>query len=95
MEITTELVNHLAELSRLEFNEQETENFKHEFAQTLEHMNKLNVVNTTDVQPQQRVLDASLQLDDDIAKAGLTRAEATENAPDKLGASIAVPMMVD
>lgn len=95
MEITTELVNHLADLSRLEFNAQETENFKAEFAQTLEHMSKLNSIDTSGVELKQNKLNAEQDLDQDCPKQGISRADALSGAPETLGSSIAVPMMVD
>jgi aspartyl-tRNA(Asn)/glutamyl-tRNA(Gln) amidotransferase subunit C len=95
MEITTELVNHLAELSRLEFDEMETENFKNEFAKTLGQMESLDRVDTSSVELKQNSLNAETEIDADNIHTGLSKDDATKNAPDKLGSSIAVPMMVD
>ncbi|MBR4124344.1 MAG: hypothetical protein IKR12_02095, partial [Clostridia bacterium] len=58
MEITTELVDHLAELSRLEFTAEETENFKYEFAQTMNQIEKLENANLQVEDDVQNVLDA-------------------------------------
>ena len=63
MEITTELVNHLAELSRLEFSETETENFKNEFKKTLNQIEALERVNTENVEAKANVLNAETQND--------------------------------
>ena len=41
MEITTDLVKHLSNLSRLKFDEKETENFKEEFAKTMTQIDKI------------------------------------------------------
>ncbi len=41
MEITTDLVKHLMSLSRLNFNDDEIENFKEEFAKTLSQIDEL------------------------------------------------------
>lgn len=95
MEITTELVNHLAELSRLEFDGEQTENFKHEFAKTLQQMESLNKVDTTGVELKQTQLNAQTELSSDSAQAGLKKEDIIKNAPDTIGSSIAVPMMVD
>ena len=95
MEITTELVNHLAELSRLEFDEKQTENFKTEFAQTLQQMETLAKVDTTAVELKQAKLNAQTELSPDQVKTGLKKEDITKNAPDTVGSSIAVPMMVD
>ena len=95
MEITTELVKHLAELSRLEFNDEQTEKFKAEFQKTLEQMEQLNKLNTTNVQLKQDNLNAETQLKVDEPKQSLTKEEVIKNAPENMGNSIAVPMMVD
>ena len=63
MEITTELVNHLAELSRLEFSETETENFKNEFKKILNKIQALERVNTENVEAKANVLNAETQND--------------------------------
>ena len=95
MEITTELVNHLAELSRLEFDAEQTENFKTEFTKTLEQMETLGKVDTTGVELKQTKLNAQTQLSPDQTKTGLKKEDIIKNAPDTIGSSIAVPMMVD
>ena len=95
MEITTELVNHLAELSRLEFNEEETKNFQTEFAQTLAQMETLGKVDTSKVVLKQKSLNAETELKDDVAQKSLDRKDAILDAPETMGSSIAVPKMVD
>lgn len=95
MEITTELVNHLASLSRIEFDEQETENFKHEFEKTLEQIEALEKVDTQNVELKNRLLDAETEIKEDIPHNSLSKNDAIKNAPDTMGSSIAVPIMVD
>ena len=95
MEITTELVDHLAELSRLEFTAEETENFKHEFAQTMNQIEKLENANLQVEDNVQNVLDAEQELKQDVAGESLKKDEVIKNAPDTMGSSIAVPMMVE
>ena len=95
MEITTELVNHLAELSRLEFTAEETENFKHEFAKTLEQIQTLEDANLDCFDKVETTLDAEQDLKLDEAGESLKKDEVIKNAPDTMGSSIAVPMMVD
>ena len=95
MEITTELVDHLAELSRLEFTAEETENFKHEFAQTMKQIEKLENANLQTEDNVQYALDAEQELKQDVAGESLKKDEVIKNAPDTMGSSIAVPMMVE
>ena len=95
MEITTKLVNHLAELSRLEFNETETENFKKEFEQTLAQMQKLEQANTDNINLESRVLDAETELKVDEPHQSLSKNDVTKNAPETMGSSVAVPIMME
>ena len=95
MEITTELVNHLAELSRLEFDSEQTENFKFEFTKTLEQMQSLKKADASSIELKQTQLNAQTELSSDSAQAGLKKEDVIKNAPDTIGSSIAVPMMVD
>lgn len=95
MEITTELVNHLAELSRIEFTSEETENFKNEFAKTLKQIEALDSADTNGIVLENDALDAKTELKEDEAGVSLKKEDVTKNAPDTMGSSIAVPMMVD
>lgn len=94
MEITTELVNHLAELSRLEFTQEETENFKQEFAKTLSQVDKLASADLSKVVLKDEMLDAKNELRPDEKKQGLSVKDVTKNAPDSLGNSILVPVEI-
>lgn len=95
MEITTELVNHLAELSRIEFSQEETENFKNEFKKTLQQIEMLENADTSNVEVKSTILNAETELDADEPHQSLSKDDATKNAPETMGSSISVPMMVD
>lgn len=95
MEITTELVKHLAELSRLEFTPEELENFKTEFSKTMEHIEAINSVNTDEVVLRPRVLNAQTELRPDEIKSGLTKEQVIKDAPESIGGSIVVPTVVE
>ena len=94
MEITSELVNHLAELSRLEFTEQERENFKQEFAKTLEQVDKLAQADLSNVKIVENMLEADSQLRPDEIKQGLSVKDVVKNSPDSLGNSVLVPVEI-
>ena len=94
MEITTELVKHLANLSRLNFNEDEIENFKKEFTQTLNQIDELQSVDTENVEFYNRIIDAE-DLREDVVKPSLTNEEVLKNAPKKSRGAIVVPKVVE
>ena len=54
--ITTEEVKHVAALARLEFNEEEIQQFAHQLARIIDYIGKLNELDTTDVPPTSHVL---------------------------------------
>ena len=85
MEITTELVNHLAELSRLEFTAEETENFKHEFAKTLEQIQTLEDANLDCFDKVETTLDAEQDLKLDEAGESLKKEEVIKNGIEYAG----------
>ena len=47
--ITTEDIKHIAKLSKLEFSENEIENFKEELGQIVEYVNTLSKIDTSSV----------------------------------------------
>ena len=94
MEITTELVKHLANLSRLNFSEEELENFKNEFTQTLNQIDELQTVNTENVEFYNRIIDAE-DLREDLVKPSLTNEAVLKNAPKKSRGAIVVPKVVE
>ena len=94
MEITTDLVKHLSDLSRLEFDEKETENFKQEFANILKQVDKISNADVEGIEIKDEMLDAKTQLREDEIKQGLTNKEAIKNAPDSLGNSVLIPVEI-
>lgn len=95
MKITTELVRHLAELSRLEFSDEEVENFKEEFSKTLSHIQDIERVDVSGIKNDSEVLDAERDLREDEIKQSLSVKQVTKNAPDSLGGSIVVPAVME
>ena len=94
MEITTDLVKHLSDLSRLEFDEKETENFKQEFTNILKQVDKISNADVEGIEIKDEMLDAKTQLREDEIKQGLTNKEAIKNAPDSLGNSVLIPVEI-
>ena len=95
MEITDDLVEHLAGLSRLEFNEKEKEKFKKDFENILKYMDKLNEVDVTNIELNNRVLNAKTDLREDEVKESLSLNDVSLNAPKSMGGAIVVPTVVE
>jgi aspartyl-tRNA(Asn)/glutamyl-tRNA(Gln) amidotransferase subunit C len=83
MEINDDLVNHLAHLSRLQFEGEEKEAIKKDLENIISFMGKLSEVNTENVEPLIFMTDEKLSLRDDIPVDSLTQEQALRNAPKK------------
>ena len=94
MEITTELVKHLASLSRINFSKSEIEEFKTDFAKTLNQINELQSVDTTNIETFSRVINAR-DLQDDEIKSSLPVSDVIKNAEKSARGMIEVPRVVE
>ena len=94
MEITTDLVKHLMSLSRLNFNDEEIENFKEEFAKTLSQIDELQSVNTDDVETFNKIINAK-NLREDEVKPSLSVQEVIKNSEKSARGMIVVPRVVE
>lgn len=94
MEITTNLIKHLANLSRLNFTENEIENFKGEFERTLKQIDELQSVDTENIETFNKTIKAQ-ELREDIVKESLPNEKVILNAPKKSRGAIVVPKVVE
>ena len=95
MEITDELVEHLANLSRLEFNKEEKENFKKDFSNIINYINQIEKIDVSDVSLDKIKLNAKTDLRDDEIKPSLSVEMVTKNAPKSMGGAVVVPTVVE
>ena len=94
MEITTDLIKHLANLSRLNFTDNELENFKDEFKRTLEQIDELQGVDTENIETFNKTIKAQ-NLREDKVKESLPNEKVVMNAPKKSRGAIVVPKVVE
>jgi len=98
MPITKADVEKIAELSRLELTADETESFTHQLSSILGYIDKLNELDTSEVQPMSHCstteLDTGYALRDDIVRPGIGQRLATENAPDAEDGYFKVPKVI-
>ncbi|MBS1653700.1 MAG: Asp-tRNA(Asn)/Glu-tRNA(Gln) amidotransferase subunit GatC [Bacteroidetes bacterium] len=81
MEVNDKLVDKLAHLSRLRFNEAEKEEIKTDLQRMIAFIEKLNELDTTGVQPLLHMSDEVNVLREDEISGSVTREEALKNAP--------------
>ncbi len=89
--ITTKDVEHVAKLARLELTEEEKEKFTHQLGDVLAHVEKMNEVDTTGVEPMNHPMDFYNVMREDKKIYENTREELMQNAPDIEGEFFKVP----
>ncbi len=98
MPITRTDVEKIAELARLELTAEETESFTIQLASILNHIDKLNELDTSNVEPMSHCSTATGDIDyarrDDRARPSLGQSIAVENAPDQESGFFKVPKVI-
>ena len=94
MEITLEMVDRIAHLARLQFNEEEKAELKVDLERMIEFVEKLKEVDTTGVEPLLHISDAINVLREDEVKQTITKQEALLNVPLTDGNFIKVPKVI-
>lgn len=95
MEITVDLIEHLARLSKLEFTKQETAVFKEEFADIVKHIDNIQKINTDDVVCENECLDAENELREDKVLTNIDRSQLQKIAPEFERGCFVVPLVVE
>lgn len=94
MEVTSEMIDRLAQLAKLQFSEEEKEGFKTDLERMIGFVEKLKEVDTTGVEPLLHITDAVNILREDEVKQTITKEEALLNAPLSDGNFIKVPKVI-
>ncbi|MCI0708347.1 MAG: Asp-tRNA(Asn)/Glu-tRNA(Gln) amidotransferase subunit GatC [Ignavibacteriae bacterium] len=94
MSVTIQDVEKIAALARLEFTPEEKEKFTRQFNDILAYMEKLNQLDTSNVEPLSHVIELKNVLREDVVKPGLTQEQALQNAPAKDDKFFKVPKVI-
>lgn len=94
MAVTRKDVEHIAELARLKLNENELEEYTSQLNKILEYVDKLNELNTEDVQPLSHPIEGENVFREDIIKLSIDREEALKNAPARNDEFFKVPKVI-
>lgn len=94
MAVTKQEVEKLAELARLEFNENEIENLTKDMNQILHHMDKLNELDTSNVEPLSHPIEVKNVFREDELIESIKREDALKNAPDNDDEFFKVPKVI-
>ena len=94
MEITSEMIDRLAHLARLQFSEEEKKELKVDLERMIEFVEKLKEVDTAGVEPLLHITDAVNVLREDEIKQTITKQEVLLNAPLTDGNFFKVPKVI-
>lgn len=94
MEIDAKMVEELAHLARLRFDDTEKESIRADLQKMVAFVEKLREIDTTGVAPLLHIGDAVNVLREDIVQGSVSRAEALRNAPVKDATFFKVPKVI-
>ncbi len=94
MSVTPQDVDKIARLARLEFPDAEKETITHQMNDILMHIEKLNELDTSAVEPLSHVIELSNVFREDVAKPSLAPEEALKNAPSTSETFFTVPKVI-
>jgi aspartyl-tRNA(Asn)/glutamyl-tRNA(Gln) amidotransferase subunit C len=94
MEVNDSLIDNLAKLAHLSFNEQEKKEIRADLQEMITFIEKLNEVNTEGVAPLLHMSNNVNVLREDVVEGSITREEGLKNAPDTDGTFFRVPKVI-
>lgn len=95
MKITIEVVKHVEKLCRLRLTDEEQKKFTEQLTKILTYMDKLNELNTENVEPTSHVADLKNILRKDTIIKSMDIENVLSNAPDKDSKCFKVPAIIE
>lgn len=95
MQITDAMVEKLAKLSRLSFEDQEKEEIKSDLEKMIAFVEKLNELDTTGIEPLMHISGNKNVFRADVVEGMCTKEEALKNAPVKDADYFIVPKVIN
>ena len=95
MEITSELVAYLEKLGRIRLSEEEKDKTKKDLGPILGYIDKLNELDTTNVEPLSHAFQMTNVFREDVVTNSDNREAILSNAPEQKNGSFLVPQTVE
>ncbi len=92
--IDADLVRHIGKLSRIELTDEQVERFSRQLAGILEYFDKLQELDTSNVEPMAHTVELNNVFAEDEPGESLAPDEALANAPDRDGDFFKVPKVL-
>ena len=94
MQVTDELVDKLARLARLSFDENEKKEIREDLQKMIAFVDKLNELDTTGIEPLIHMSKEVNILREDVVEGSVSAEEALKNAPARSGPFFTVPKVI-
>lgn len=95
MKISLKEIEHIALLSRLEISEEEKKQFAEQLSAILDYIDKLNELDTHDIEPTSHVIPLKNVMREDIPIPSISREDALMNAPEHTDKFYRVPKIIE
>ena len=95
MEITKEMVGYVAELSRIELDEAQTEKMQRELCAIVEYMDILSTLDTTETEPLSHIFPMTNVMREDEVRRSADRVDILRNLPEAEDGMPVVPRTID
>lgn len=95
MSVTKDDVQYMAHLARLELKDEEAEHLKEDMNKILGYIDKLEQLDTSDVDPLEHVTEEPADFRKDQAKKPISHEHALKNAPDADSDYFRVPRVIE
>ena len=95
MKVTRGTIEHVANLARLNFSEEEKEKLTLEMENIISYVDKLNELDTSKVKPMEHVIPIKNVLREDKAEESYDREKILANAPSSEDGCFKVPKVVE
>ncbi|NDI36112.1 Asp-tRNA(Asn)/Glu-tRNA(Gln) amidotransferase subunit GatC [Chengkuizengella sediminis] len=95
MSISIKDVDHVAKLARLELNDEEKDQFTKQLNAILQYAEKLNELDTENIQPTTHVLELTNVMREDVTRESLPLKKVFHNAPEEENGQIKVPAVLE
>ena len=94
MSVNNNEVKHIAKLAKLEFNEEEIGKLTHDLNEILEYVDKLNRLDTENVEPLSHPIEGSNIFREDELRESVDTESALKNAPESTHEYFKVPKVI-
>lgn len=95
MSVSKKDVEHIAQLARLKIDQSELEKYTKDLNQILNYVEKLNELDTENIEPLSYPVEKSNVFREDKMKESISTKEALKNAPDKDEQYFKVPKVIN